>query len=241
MVEPQDSAQDATRIDTAQNRGRRPPPAKGRIRILIVDDHEVVRHGLRQALEREADMEIIGEAGTGMGAVRMAEGGRPDVVLLDAKLGDVDGADVCRRVLAVSPATAVVVLTAYLQDGVILRALAAGARGYLIKDVELAEIKRTVRSVYAGHSVLDPKVASRVIANATTVNGKAVSRRAAVLSERDLAIVRYVARGLTNKAIAARVHLSPHTIKDRLEKIAAGFGVRSRSEIVAESIRAGLL
>jgi DNA-binding NarL/FixJ family response regulator len=241
MVEPQDSAQDATRIDTAQNRGRRPPPAKGRIRILIVDDHEVVRHGLRQALEREADMEIIGEAGTGMDAVRMAEGGRPDVVLLDAKLGDVDGADVCRRVLAVSPATAVVVLTAYLQDGVILGALAAGARGYLIKDVELAEIRRTVRAVYAGHSVLDPKVASRVIANATTVNGKAVSRRAAVLSERDLAIVRYVARGLTNKAIAARVHLSPHTIKDRLEKIAAGFGVRSRTEIVAESIRAGLL
>jgi DNA-binding NarL/FixJ family response regulator len=241
MVEPQDSAQDAARIDTAQNRGRRPPPAKGRIRILIVDDHEVVRHGLRQALEREADMEIIGEAGTGMDAVRMAEGGRPDVVLLDAKLGDVDGADVCRRVLAVSPATAVVVLTAYLQDGVILGALAAGARGYLIKDVELAEIRRTVRAVYAGHSVLDPKVASRVIANATTVNGKAVSRRAAVLSERDLAIVRYVARGLTNKAIAARVHLSPHTIKDRLEKIAAGFGVRSRTEIVAESIRAGLL
>jgi DNA-binding NarL/FixJ family response regulator len=241
MVEPQDSAQDATRIDTAQNRGRRPPPAKGRIRILIVDDHEVVRHGLRQALEREADMEIIGEAGTGMDAVRMAEGGRPDVVLLDAKLGDVDGADVCRRVLAVSPATAVVILTAYLQDGVILGALAAGARGYLIKDVELAEIRRTVRAVYAGHSVLDPKVASRVIANATTVNGKAVSRRAAVLSERDLAIVRYVARGLTNKAIAARVHLSPHTIKDRLEKIAAGFGVRSRTEIVAESIRAGLL
>ena len=241
MVEPQNSAHDATRIDTAQNRGRRPPPAKGRIRILIVDDHEVVRHGLRQALEREADMEIIGEAGTGMDAVRMAEGGRPDVVLLDAKLGDVDGADVCRRVLAVSPATAVVVLTAYLQDGVILGALAAGARGYLIKDVELAEIRRTVRAVYAGHSVLDPKVASRVIANATTVNGKAVSRRAAVLSERDLAIVRYVARGLTNKAIAARVHLSPHTIKDRLEKIAAGFGVRSRTEIVAESIRAGLL
>ena len=241
MVEPQDSAQDATRIDTAQNRGRRPPPAKGRIRILIVDDHEVVRHGLRQALEREADMEIIGEAGTGVEAVRMAEGGRPDVVLLDAKLGDVDGADVCRRVLALSPATAVVVLTAYLQDGVILGALAAGARGYLIKDVELAEIRRTVRAVYAGHSVLDPKVASRVIANATTVNGKAVSRRAAVLSERDLAIVRYVARGLTNKAIAARVHLSPHTIKDRLEKIAAGFGVRSRTEIVAESIRAGLL
>ena len=229
------------RFATAQERGRRPAPSKGRIRILIVDDHEIVRHGLRHLLEREADMEIIGEAGTGLDAVRMAEGERPDVVLLDAKLGDVDGADVCRRVLAVSPATAVVVLTAYLQDGIILGALAAGARGYLIKDVELAEIKRSVRAVYAGHSVLDPKVASRVIANATTANGKAVSPRAAVLSERDLVIVRCVAAGLTNKAIAARVHLSPHTIKDRLEKIAAGFGVRSRTEIVAESIRAGLL
>jgi len=229
------------RFATAQERGRRPAPSKGRIRILIVDDHEIVRHGLRHLLEREADMEIIGEAGTGLDAVRMAEGERPDVVLLDAKLGDVDGADVCRRVLAVSPATAVVVLTAYLQDGIILQSLAAGARGYLIKDVELAEIKRTVRAVYAGHSVLDPKVASRVIANATTANGKAVSPRAAMLSERDLVIVRCVAAGLTNKAIAARVHLSPHTIKDRLEKIAAGFGVRSRTEIVAESIRAGLL
>jgi DNA-binding NarL/FixJ family response regulator len=89
--------------------------------------------------------------------------------------------------------------------------------------------------------VLDPKVASRVIANATMPNGKAVSPRSTVLSERDLAIVRFVAEGLTNKAIAARVHLSPHTVKDRLEKIAAGFGVRSRTEIVAESLRAGLL
>ena len=165
-------------------------------------------------------MEIIGEAGTGLDAVRMAEGERPDVVLLDAKLGDDDGADVCRRVLAVSPATAVVVLTAYSQDGIILGALAAGAKGYLIKDVELDEIKRTVRAVYAGHSVLDPKVASRVIANVRTANGKAVSPGAAVLSERDLAIVRYIAAGLTNKAIAARVHLSPHTIKRRASAFA---------------------
>jgi len=241
MFERQDSAPGATHSAAAQNRGRRRPPAKGRIRILIVDDHTVVRHGLRQVLEREPDMDIIGEAGTGLDAVRMAEGERPDVVLLDAKLGDDDGADVCRRVLAVSPATAVVVLTAYSQDGIILGALAAGAKGYLIKDVELDEIKRTVRAVYAGHSVLDPKVASRVIANVRTANGKTVSPGAAVLSERDLAIVRYVAAGLTNKAIAARVHLSPHTIKDRLEKIAAGFGVRSRTEIVAEAIRAGLV
>src|SRR5205823_6190155 len=170
MFERQDSAPGATHSAAAQNRGRRRPPAKGRIRILIVDDHTVVRHGLRQVLEREPDMEIIGEAGTGLDAVLMAEGERPDVVLLDAKLGDAEGA-------------------------------------------------------------------SRVIANVRTGNGKAVSPGAAVLFQRDLAIGRYSGAGLTNKAIAARVHHRPHTIKDRLEKIAAGFGVRSRTEIVAEAIR----
>src|SRR2546430_17113675 len=112
MFERQDSAPGATHSAAAQNRGRRRPPAKGRIRILIVDDHTVVRHGLRQVLEREPDMQIIGESGTGLDAVRMAEGARPDVVLLDAKLGDDDGSDVCRGVLAVSPATDGWVLTA---------------------------------------------------------------------------------------------------------------------------------
>jgi len=224
-----------------EHRLRPEPPGTGRIRILIVDDHEVVRHGLHQFLERETDMEIIGEAGTGLDAVAIAEAKRPDVVLLDAKLGDIDGPDVCRRVLTVSPATAVVVLTGYLQDGVVLQCLAAGAKGFLIKDVELAEVKRTVRAVYRGHSVLDPKVAARVIANATASNGQRLRRLVGVLSESDRTIVRHVAAGLTNKQIAALVHLSPHTVKDRLERMAATLGVRSRTEIVAESMRAGLL
>ena len=147
-------------------------PGAARIRVLIVDDHEVVRHGLRQLLEREADMEVIGEAGSGLDAIGLAEAKRPDVVLLDAKLGDIDGPDVCRRVLTVSPATSVVVLTGYVHEGVVLQCLAAGAKGYLIKDVEIAELKRTIRAVYHGHSVLDPKVTSRVIASATAANGK---------------------------------------------------------------------
>src|SRR5437879_12009631 len=107
MFARQDAAPGATHSAAEQKRGRRRPPAKGRIRILVVDDHEVVRYGLRQVLEREPDMEIVGEAGTGLDAVRMAEGERPDVVLLGAKLGDFDGADVCRRALGVSPATGV--------------------------------------------------------------------------------------------------------------------------------------
>jgi DNA-binding NarL/FixJ family response regulator len=217
---------------------------RARIRIVIVDDHQVVRHGLRQLLEREADMEVVGEAGSGTDAVRVATEQKPNVVLLDVKLDDLDGPEVCRQISTAAPGTAVVMLTSYLQDAVLLRSLAAGAKGYLIKDVELNEVKRTIRAVHRGHYVLDPKVASRVIAKAMSpgakaVNGKAVSQVA--LSETDLAILRHLAKGLTNKQIGAQVHLSAYTIKDHLEKIGTALAVRSRTEIVAEALRAGLI
>ena len=207
-----------------------------RIGVVIVDDHEIVRAGLKQVLERERDIVIVGEARTGNEAVHIAETRRPHVMLLDVKLEDIDGPEVCRRVRAVSPGTAVVMLTSYCQDSIILKSLNAGAKGYLIKDVELSEVKRTIRAVYRGHSVLDPKVAARVLAH--TLNG---GTPRAALSDRDLAIIRHVAGGLTNKEIGSLVHLSGHTIKDRLEKIAAAFDVRSRAEIVAEAFRAGLI
>jgi DNA-binding NarL/FixJ family response regulator len=217
------------------------------IRIVIVDDHEIVRHGLRQSLTRETDMNVIGEAHSGEEAIRMAGQRRPDIMLLDVKLDDLEGPEVCRRVLAVSPRTAVVMLTSYEQDGVIMRSLVAGAKGYLIKSVELTELKRTIRSVSRGHSVLDPKIASRVIAivpghgAGAHAGGRAARPSPAMFSETDLAIMRYLAKGLTNKEIAAQVHLSAHTIKDHVEKMAVAFGVRSRTEVVAEALRAGLI
>ena len=208
-----------------------------RIGVAIVDDHEVVRAGLKQVLERERDIVIVGEARTGNEAVHIAQALRPNVMLLDVKLEDIEGPEVCRRVRAVSPETAVVMLTSYCQDSIVLKSLHAGARGYLVKDVELSEVKRTIRAVYRGHSVLDPKVAPRVIANA--LNGAGTPRT--TLNDCDIAIIQHVAGGLTNKEIGTRVHLSGHTIKDRLEKIAAAFDVRSRAEIVAEAFRAGLI
>lgn len=217
----------------------------GRIRVAVVDDHEIIRHGLRQTLAREADMDVVGEAGSGVDAIRLAEQLRPDVMLLDVKLDDLDGPEVCRRVLAVAPKTAVVMLTSYLQEAVVLRSLVAGAKGYVIKDVELGELKRTIRSVYRGHSVLDPKIASSVIASVVGKRNRSGSGRAALaptmFADIDLMILQHLANGLTNKEIAPQVHLSAHTIKDHLEKIGAAFDVRSRTEIVAEAFRRGLV
>lgn len=214
-----------------------------RIRILIVDDHEVVRHGLRLSLELEADMQVIGEARTGAEAVRMALEQRPDVMLLDVRLEDIDGPEVCRRVHEGAPRIAIVMLSNYTHDAMVLRSLVAGAKGYVIKDVELAELKKMIRAVHRGNAVLDPKIATSVIASAT--NGAAAPAPPAVpsasLGDTDLAIVRHVAKGLTNREIARLVHLSPHTIKDRLRKISDVLKVRSRTELVVEGLRRGLI
>jgi DNA-binding NarL/FixJ family response regulator len=217
------------------------------IRIALADDHQVVRHGLRLSLELEPDMVIVGEARSGAEAVRVAEDKRPDVMLLDVKFGDdLDGPEVCRRVLIASPKTAIVMLTNYQQDTLILRSLLAGAKGYVIKDVELEELKKMIRSVYHGAAVLDPKVTTQVISNVvgrTPLPGSnpGLVRQAISMSETDLSIIRFLSVGLTNKEIGARINLSPHTIKDHVEKISDILGVRSRIEIVAEALRRGLI
>jgi two-component system response regulator DevR len=213
-----------------------------KIRIAVVDDHEIVRQGLRAALQVESDMEVIADVGTGDGAVSVARRDRPDVMLLDVRLQETDGPSVCARVQEVAPKTAVVMLTSYGDNGMIVRSLAAGAKGYVLKDVELAQLKQMIRSVFRGNSVLDPKVATHVIAAAVGGRTPATRRPAGTtLSDVDTAIIRHLARGLTNKQIAAAIHRSPHTVKDRLEKIGAVLDVRSRTEIVAAALRTGLI
>jgi two-component system response regulator DevR len=218
-----------------------------KIRIVVVDDHEVVRHGLRLSLEIEPDMTVVGEAGTSEEALRVVTDGKPDVVLLDVRLEGADGPDVCRGILEVAPRAAVVMLSNYAEDGFVLRSLMAGAKGYVIKDVRLSELKRMIRSVYRGGSVLDPKVTGQVISTVTLSGSEAPltrpvgSRQVTVLSETDLAILKHLSEGLTDKQIAGRVHLSPHTVKDHLEKIRAVLDVGSRTEIVATALRRGLV
>lgn len=209
-----------------------------RIRIVVVDDHQVVREGLRAYLGREADMEIVGDARTGIEGIELAKRLRPDVMLLDVRLEDLEGPEVCRRVMATSPRTGVIMLTSYRQEAVLVRSLSAGARGYVIKDVDLTELKQMIRSVYRGNSVVDPQVTSHLIAS---VAGGAGGPRTATFSESDLAIIRLLSEGLTLKEIGARVHLSRHTIKDRLEKIKHVLGVASRAEVITKAVSQGII
>ncbi len=216
-----------------------------KIRIVVVDDHEVVRVGLCESLEAEPDMVVVGDARTGADAVRVAQEQQPDVMLLDVKLEDMDGPDVCRRILTLVPKIAVVMFTGHTQEGLILRSLAAGAKGYVIKDVELAELKQAIRSVRRGHTVIPqdhwltyrPDDRNR----AGGPGGQPAATPTAVLSDLEVRIVRQLADGRTIKQIAERVHLSPHTIKDRLAKIRAKVGARSRTGIVVEALKRGLI
>jgi DNA-binding NarL/FixJ family response regulator len=217
-----------------------------KIRILIADDHEIVRLGLRAALEPEPDMTIVGEAQSGQQALTLAREQQPDVVLLDVKLGDMDGSEVCAQILHLRPRTTVIMLTNYSQDMVVLQSLSAGAKCYLLKDVPLEGLRGTIRTAFRGGAVLDPKVAPHVISKAvqrgapTSPDARGAGS-AGPLSTTDLITVQQLAKGLTNREIGQRLHVSEHTIKDRLERISATLGARSRTEIVAEAFRRGLI
>ena len=234
----------AVRRPGSRSRAAVLPSRPRRIRIGVVDDHEIVRRGLRAALEHEPDLEVVADVRTGQEAVKLVEQFRPDVMLVDMRLEDTDGPSVCERLRAVAPETAVVMLTSYHQDGMVLRALAAGARGYVIKDVELTELKRMIRAAHRGECVLDPAVAPHVIAAATGAgsgSNTASVKKTLALSDIDLDVVRHLASGLTNKQIGALVHRSPHTVKDHLEKICAALEVHTRTEVVAAALRIGLI
>ena len=216
-----------------------------RIRIVVVDDHAVVRQGLRAALEEETDMVVVGEALTGQEAVRVARQKHPDVMLLDVKLADMDGAEACHRILAEVPATAILMLTSYQQDSLVLRSLVAGAKGYLIKDVELDDLRKAIRSVFRGDAVLDTKVTLKVIATVAAEGklGQAAPTflKQVLLSETDLAILRHLCEGRTDKEIGALVHRSPHTVRDHLKRVRGILGVHSRTAIVREAMKRGLI
>jgi len=197
-----------------------------RIRVLLVDDHEMVREGLMAMLQPEPDIEVVGQTGYGTAVADLVESTRPDVVLLDARHPDISGVEVCRRLAISHPAVSVLILTTYTDPDLVQESIQAGARGYVVKDVERFSLKESIRAVFRGQAVLAPQVAGHVIERSRRQSG---SRRSA-LSESQVAILRLISRGHSNREIAAEVHLSENTVKTHVQEIFRKLGVRNRVE-----------
>ena len=205
------------------------------IRVLVVDDHPVVRHGLTAIMGYEPDIEVVGDAADGEEAVRLILERRPDVVLLDLRLPKLDGVEVMRQVRPQAPQVRFLVLTTYDTDEYIGPALAAGAQGYLLKDALPDELARGVRAVMRGAAALEPEVAARLLER------MAEGERGDELSERELEVLRLLVAGASNKSIAAQLSLSENTIKTHISRIFAKLGVQSRAEAVAVALQRGLV
>lgn len=212
-----------------------------RIRVYIVDDHEVVRMGLKAALEAEADIGIVGEAGEGATALRELEVHRPDVVLMDIRMPRQNGIEVCRAVRERLPDTRVIMLTSYGDEEAVISSIMAGASGYLLKNTGRAELVRAVRSAAKGESLLDPSVTGRVLAKLRDLTGKEVDREAALLSDREKEVLVLVARGHTNKEIASRLYITENTARNHVSRILEKLGLSRRSEAATFAAQHGLL
>ncbi|WP_428964737.1 response regulator [Micromonospora fluostatini] len=206
------------------------------ISVLLVDDHALVRAGVAGLLAGEPDITVVGEAASGHEAVTAARALRPDVVLMDLRLPGLDGATATERVLAESPATRVVVLTTYETDADILRAVEAGAAGYLLKDVSRADLVAAVRTAARGDTVLAPSVATRLLRQ---VRQPAPTRE--TLSPREVEVLRLVAQGRSNPEIGRELHIGEATVKTHLMRTFAKLGVSDRTAAVTTAMAAGLL
>lgn len=199
-----------------------------RLRLLLVDDSEVVRTGLRTLLGQEPGLEIVGEAGTVATAVAAGDRLRPDVVLLDLRLPDGSGTEACRRLLKSVPATRILVLTSVLDDRTIEDAIRAGAHGYLLKEIDGRGLVQAVRDVAAGKSILDPAVTARVLELAKS--GSTPRSPLEALSPQEKRVLGLIAEGCTNKEVGARLGLSEKTVKNYLSTVFEKLNVSHRAQ-----------
>lgn len=206
------------------------------IRVLVVDDHPIVRQGLVSVLGDEDDLDVVGAAGSGREAVSLAQRLRPDVVLLDLEMPDLDGVAAIPQLLATQPDLGVLVFTAYDTDDRVLGAVRAGARGYLLKGASAEEIARGIRAVHGGGSYLEPHATSTLMAELT-----APHHDAARLSPREREVLRLVADGLPTKQIAHSLSISERTVKFHVNSIFHKLGAENRAQAVARAAQRGLL
>jgi two-component system, NarL family, response regulator DevR len=198
------------------------------IRVYLLDDHEVVRHGLRDLLEREGDIQVVGESASAVDATHRIPALRPHVAILDARLPDGSGIDVCRDIRSVDPSIAALILTSYEDDEALFSAIMAGAAGYVLKQIRGTDLIDAVRRVADGQSLLDPAVTTRVLDRIR--RGPDQPDELKGLTDQERRILGLVAEGLTNREIAARMYLSEKTIKNYVSSLLAKLGMERRTQ-----------
>jgi DNA-binding NarL/FixJ family response regulator len=206
-------------------------PASRKIKVFLLDDHEIVRRGVRDLLESEPDIEVIGEAGTAASAVARIPALRPDVAVLDLRLPDGDGVSVCREVRSLLPDLACLMLTSFSDEKALFEAIMAGASGYVLKQILGSDLVGAVRTVARGDSLLDPRAASRVL---NRMREMAVRRDPlAELTGQERRVLELIGEGLTNRQIGERMFLAEKTVKNYVSAIFAKLGMERRTQAAA--------
>jgi DNA-binding NarL/FixJ family response regulator len=199
-----------------------------RIRVFLLDDHEVVRRGLRDLLEGEGDIEIVGESGTAREATARIPALRPDVAVLDARLPDGSGIDVCRDVRSIDPSIKALILTSYDDDEALFAAIMAGAAGYVLKQIGAGDLVDSVRRVASGQSLIDPQLMARVLERVRS--GPPEHEELAGLTEQERKILALIAEGMTNRQIGERMNLAEKTVKNYVSSILSKLGLERRTQ-----------
>jgi len=211
----------------------------GKIRILVVDDHPVVREGIAAMLQRQSDMEVVGEASDGAAGVDQCMAKNPDIVLMDLRMPVMDGVEAMRKISEKQPAVRFIVLTTYDNDEYIFKGIEAGARAYLLKDAPREDLFKAVRAVHRGESLIHPTVASKVLDRFATLSRQAQPPE--LLSEREMEVLRLMATGAANKTIAAQLCISESTVKTHVQSIFQKLDVNDRTEAVTHALQRGII
>ena len=205
------------------------------IRVFLLDDHEVVRRGLADLLQAEGDIEVVGESGLAVEATHRIPALRPDVMILDARLPDGNGIDVCRDTRAVDPTIKGLILTSYEDDEALFAAIMAGAAGYVLKQIRGTDLVDAIRRVAAGQSLLDPAVTAQVLERIRT--GIEEPKELKGLTDQERRILEYIAEGLTNHEIAQRMYLADKTVKNYVSSVLAKLGLERRTQAAVLATR----
>jgi two-component system NarL family response regulator/two-component system response regulator DevR len=209
-------------------------------RLLIVDDHEIVRRGLAALLAMDPEFDVVDEAGSAAEVEAAVEREFPDVILMDLKVGEEDGVEIAERLLKRRPDANIMILTAFIDEEAIYRSLICGVKGYVLKDVDAQNLIRQIKTVKGGEPVLDPRVLEIVVRKLRDLSKYEADRRMG-LTAQEVEIVRLVAEGLTNKQIAQRVILSENTIKSHLQSIMNKMAVSNRAELVSRAMKMSII